>query len=71
MEEPALHDRPVPHQLVVLPHQRVHPAEAVLPVVLGHVLPEDVIEQAAPSGERRGVEVGGVLCDHPAHPNIL
>src|SRR4051794_13199566 len=51
VEQPPLHDGRVTDDLPVLVEQRVHTAQAVLPVVLGELVAEDIAEsaRAAPS----------------------
>ena len=53
-------------QLVPIPGERVDPAEAVLPVVVGHVV-EDGVEERAGGVEGGRVQVGGVSGAHLAH----
>ena len=60
VQEPPLDHRGVPDHLVALPDQRVHAAEGVLPVVLGHLRLEHGVEQGSRRLEVGGVEVGGM-----------
>src|SRR5215217_1249158 len=58
----------MPDQRAALPHQGMHAAQGMLPVVVGHVGPEDRIEKSTCGPQRRGVEVGGMGRAHLAHP---
>jgi hypothetical protein len=54
VEHPALDDRRVADELAVLVGQGMDAAEPVLPVVVGELAPEGLVEQDA-GGHERGV----------------
>ena len=60
VEQPPLDERGVADQLGVLPCQRVHPAERMLPVVVGEVAQERLVEEGSRGTASGGVQLRGV-----------
>ncbi|KEF03037.1 hypothetical protein DF17_30890 [Streptomyces rimosus] len=60
MHHLTLHHRSVPDQLLALPHQGMHTTQGMVPVLVGHVAFEDVVEEGFGRGAGAGVEFGGV-----------
>ncbi len=67
VQQPALDDRRVADQRLAVPHERVHAAQRVLPVVLGQLALEHVDEQGARRRKGGAVQIGGVCDAQPCH----
>ena len=70
VNQPAVHEARVSHELRSGVRQGVDAAEAVLPVVVGHVV-EDLEEQGAGGPGGRRVQVGGVSGDDMRHRAMM
>lgn len=71
VDQAALGHRRVPDQLAVLPQQRVHSAQAVLPVRVGELVTERLVEQVPHRGERLQAQVTRVRHVHEYHVTAL
>ena len=60
MEKAALNDRGVPDERIAVPEESMHATERMLPVVVGHLVPEHHVEQRARCAQRGRFQVGGV-----------
>ena len=65
VEQPALDDGGVADQRALLPYERVYAAERVVPVVVGHLGCEHLVEERPGRGQHAGVQVGRVRDLHP------
>jgi hypothetical protein len=65
VEQAPLNDRCVPYELAIFPDECVYPAERMLPVVVGEVPIERVVEEPSNGVERGRVEICGVSDSRP------
>ena len=70
VEQPSLDHRCVADQLGTLPHQGVHPAQGVFPVIIGHVV-EDILQKGPRRLAGGDIQVGGMGGAQLSHGTIL
>lgn len=60
VQHTPLNERRMADQVSALPHQGMHTAESVLPIVLAQFTLEDVVQQRARGSKGNGVQCAGV-----------